>query len=183
MSNVIEHLFCGYCKQECSGFGDQRNFCTWCTDSWNQVESMSDGALSFALLEAHNELQAIHDEPYIGPLNQQDQEYYDCLLFWFQILEEEEVYRDEERAEYEMENADLCENCREDYGYSSMENLCADCYWEEDSRRKHERRIDPKWRFERIFSFAHVVEGKNEEEAFNLAVSVFQKEGLPLPTQ
>jgi len=173
MSNVIEHLFCAYCKQECKSFEDNRNFCSRCTDIWSRVEAYNDGYITHLLLEAHNELDELHSDPYIGPLAKEDQEYYDDLCLWAKILEEEDSYRESRKQ--------VCEHCGDEAASSSMDNLCADCYWEEDSRRKQERRSDPKWRFNRIIDFAHTVEGKSEQEAYAQAVSIFQKEGLPIP--
>lgn len=139
------------------------------------MEGMSNDEVYSSLDEANESFLAIHHDPYIGPLNKDDQYSYDCLLLWIQMLKEEQIHREDHIY------SNSCESCGEDSATPSMDNLCADCFWEEDARRKRERRSDPKWRFNRIFSFAHVVEGKSEQEAYTQAVSIFQKEGLSIP--
>lgn len=49
------------------------------------------------------------------------------------------------------------------------ESMCADCYWEEDSRQKSVQRSNPKWVFGRAYSSAIQLLGKTHDEALIIA--------------
>ncbi len=132
MSNVIEHLFCSECQAEFTmREGDPRTLCQRCGDLWDQVERMPSETLREALHEAEDELASFHDDPYIGPLTKEDQGYYDALCLWLKILHAEERSRDDL----------FCCECHLDLGYPHMNDLCADCFWEERKRERHARVI------------------------------------------
>lgn len=63
---------------------------------------------------------------------------------------------------------ETCKRCDQD-GVMS-EQLCADCFWDEDAERKHQIRTNPKWVFERAYSFATTVLGKSHEEAYQVGI-------------
>lgn len=65
----------------------------------------------------------------------------------------------------------LCKRCDFDRTCMSGYDICADCYWDEDSERKAKVRNDPKWVFNRIYSFATVVLNKSHEEALQMATT------------
>ncbi len=171
MSNVIEHIFCSECMKEFTPEdGANPYMCPICDDIWNTAEGYSNTGLTSIILETQHNLADIRDEDFIGPLTKEDQEQYDCLSLWLQILIKEQSYRDDDEP---------CIDCKEEKG--TIEKRCADCYWEEDSRRKYEYRHDPKWRFNRMMCFLTVVQGKSEDEAYNHACEVFRAEGIPIP--
>ena len=50
---------------------------------------------------------------------------------------------------------ETCNHCKIEE--ATVEDKCADCFWEEDSKRKQKKREDPKWRENRMQSFIEVV--------------------------
>lgn len=176
MAQVIEHFFCSECKQESTQCAEcQRGMCGYCCSIWARVETLSDGALEANIFDTEYHLQKFHDDPYIGPLCKEDQETYDDLNLWIQILHKEESYREEQRGRC------TCEVCGVLDGYESMDSMCADCFWEEDSRRKNERRNNTEWRFQRMIEFGEVVQGKTKMEAYETACERFKEQGLVAP--
>lgn len=170
MSNVIEHLFCAYCKQECQAFEDKRNFCERCTSFWNQAEDMSNDELSGQLAIASADLLEWQNDEHSGPLTKADQATYEDICMWSQILREEYDYRHE----------NPCSICKvED---ATVGEMCADCFWDDDYNRKRQSRSDPLWRFNRIIHAGMVLLGRSQEEATEVAISTFKKEGLSIPT-
>lgn len=137
MAQVIEHFFCSECKQETVQCTEcQRGMCEQCCTIWARVETISDDALSANIFDTEYHLQQFHDDPYIGPLTKEDQEYFDELNLWLQILQKEQDYRDQQHP---------CVQCGYGGATQSMDGMCVDCFWEEDTRRKRERRTDPVW--------------------------------------
>jgi hypothetical protein len=131
MSNVIEHLFCSECQAEFTmREGDPRTLCKRCGDLWDLVEPMSSETLRQALYAAEDELAMWCDDPYIGPLTKEDQEAYDGLCLWIKILKEEE------RCRQDL----FCHECHFDLGYPHMNDLCADCFWEDHRRSRWDMR-------------------------------------------
>lgn len=135
MEQVIEHFFCSECRQET--IQCERGLCQQCFAIWTEVETYSDETLHFVIYDIEYYLEEFHDDPYIGPLVKEDQQYYDELKLWLQILLKEEDYRDQHH---------LCMMCGSGGATEGMSDMCADCFWEEDTRRKRERRCDPVWR-------------------------------------
>jgi predicted amidophosphoribosyltransferase len=169
MSNVIEHLFCGYCKQECEAFEDKRNFCERCTSFWNQAEDMSNEVLSENLTIASLDLLDCKNDDYSGPLTKADQATYEDICMWSQIL----------REEYDYRNKEQCSVCKVEN--ATIEDMCTDCFWDDDSNQKRLRRANPRWRFNRIIHSGMVLFGRSQEEATEVAISTFKREGIPLP--
>lgn len=90
--------------------------------------------------------------------------------------EEEENYEQEEREAYP-----LCCHCHGEEGgmpnefTDEGERLCADCYWDLDSEEKHKRRIDPEWRFHRIYSSCKELLNMSDEDAKKRAYEEVEK--------
>ena len=61
-----------------------------------------------------------------------------------------------------------CAHCNESTRLM-VEDVCADCYWEEDSKRKRAIRSSPVWLFQRAYSAAVQVMGKTHDEALIIA--------------
>jgi hypothetical protein len=64
--------------------------------------------------------------------------------------EEDESYEEDEFYEHDVEPFYYCAYCNEDRGRDSMNQMCADCFWEYDSLYKRPGRIrwsllDPKY--------------------------------------
>lgn len=74
---------------------------------------------------------------------------------------------------------ETCTTCRERCVIMT-DNVCADCYWDEDSRRKHVRRSNPEWLMNRVYSFAFVVLNKSSVESMAIAKLAVAKR---FPTQ
>jgi len=64
--------------------------------------------------------------------------------------------------------SELCEICKD--SNATMDTLCADCFWEEDARLKHEYRSNPVWILQRRYSALIQLEHKTPEEAWILAM-------------
>ena len=60
--------------------------------------------------------------------------------------------------------SELCELCKK--SDVTMDDMCADCFWEEDARLKQIRRSDPTWIFHRRYSALIQLEHKTPEEAW-----------------
>ncbi len=68
--------------------------------------------------------------------------------------------------EDDYEDQGQCTNCPEP---ATVCGYCADCYWEEDAKRKHERRNNVNWRFQRAYSSGIQLLGLSHEKALELA--------------
>lgn len=55
-------------------------------------------------------------------------------------------------------------------------DLCADCFWEEDAKRKRERRASPEWQYQAAYSAGIAIFGKSHEEAHKIASAACKKE-------
>ncbi len=182
MAQVIEHFFCSECKQETTQCTEcQRGLCTQCCSIWARVETISDDALEANIFDTEYHLLQFHNDPYIGPLNKEDQEYYDELILWSQILNKEQDYRQEQRGEEWAVEESACIECGGWGATEGMSEMCADCFWEEDTRRKQERRNNTEWRFTRMIEFGEVVQGKSKMEAYEFACERFKEQGLVVP--
>jgi hypothetical protein len=53
---------------------------------------------------------------------------------------------------------------------ATMDDTCADCFWEEDARLKRKHRSDPNWIFQRRYSSAITLLNRTPEEAWILAM-------------
>lgn len=73
----------------------------------------------------------------------------------------------QELEEEDEEDFPPCLDCKSERG--TMEGMCPDCFWEEDARRKYERRNNPAWVFQRSYSTFIVLLNKSKEEAYILA--------------
>lgn len=72
-----------------------------------------------------------------------------------------------------------CVVCGADDATSGMDNMCADCYWYEDSQQKKARRADPVWRFNRIVSFAMTCMNMDNASAVTYALKTMNLEKAP----
>jgi hypothetical protein len=125
--------------------GDARLLCASCGEIWAEVENMSDAELYRTLDHAENDMLSYEQDPYIGPMNKEDQEEYDSLCLWLAILREEERMRNNDRADLSPGPSQEdtyeempCVECRYDMGYPHMDDRCADCFWEYERRRRYE---------------------------------------------
>jgi hypothetical protein len=65
---------------------------------------------------------------------------------------------------------ETCSDCKQACGLMT-DTICADCYWDADSKRKAALRADPNWVFSRAYSFATVVLGQSHAEALTSATA------------
>lgn len=87
----------------------------------------------------------------------------------------------EEEEEGEHPTYPLCSHCQQEEGgmpnefTDEGERLCADCYWDLDAEEKHKRRIDPEWRYHRIYSSCITLLNMTKEEAKKRAYEEVEK--------
>jgi hypothetical protein len=64
--------------------------------------------------------------------------------------------------------SELCHDCHQE---ATMNEYCADCYWDRDAEKKKKQRANPKYRYAAAFAAAKTLLGKSDEEAITIAKS------------
>lgn len=154
LTNGAYFFYSGGCDY--TGFDCQGGMNLWVSKSWKNI---IDHAMDERDYEAYLRL----DTPEPEGEDAEDSEHT-------QAEEEEERY-----------TYPLCSHCQADEGgmpnefTDEGERLCADCYWDLDAEEKHKRRIDPEWRFHRIYSSCVSILNMTEEEAKKKAYEEVEK--------
>lgn len=64
--------------------------------------------------------------------------------------------------------SELCYDCHKE---ATMNDYCADCYWNRDAEKKKQQRANPKYRYAAAFAAAKTLLEKSDEEAHAIATA------------